>query len=59
MILMIDTEMIRYNKQATVVFYWRLGYFIIYVLKEDVSQLRIVCLNKMNANNTIEKGQQL
>jgi hypothetical protein len=29
------------------------------VLEEDVSQLRVVSLSKINANNTIEKGQLL
>jgi hypothetical protein len=27
MFLMVDTDMIWFNKQATVVLYWRLGYY--------------------------------
>jgi hypothetical protein len=38
-----------------------IGWIVYYicVLEEDVSQLRMVSLSKINANNTIEKGRQL
>jgi hypothetical protein len=38
-----------------------IGWIVYYicVLEEDVSQLRMVSLSKINVNNTIEKWQQL
>jgi hypothetical protein len=33
--------------------------YTVYVLEEDVSQLRMVSLSKVTVNNTIEKRQQL
>jgi hypothetical protein len=38
-----------------------IGWIVYYicVLEEDVTQLRMVSLSKINANNTIEKGRQL
>jgi ABC-type iron transport system FetAB permease component len=33
--------------------------YYICVLEEDVSQLRMVSLSKINANDNIEKGQHL
>jgi hypothetical protein len=91
MVLMIDTDVIWFNKQGNcsiILETWILsqraffdlpggfmkeflngsilnmiliGWIVYYtcVLKEDVSQLRMVFLNKMNVNKTIEKGQQL
>jgi ABC-type iron transport system FetAB permease component len=38
-----------------------IGWIVYYIcaLEEDVSQLRMVSLSKINANDNIEKGQHL